>query len=86
MPRKDAYVIPNNQVKVFQREAKKLANGPYDCPKCGKRQLLVMINHKNKVTIAQCPSCGLEKSLRYAPVFQGVDYYNKFIDIYKKEN
>ena len=86
MPRKDAYVIPNNQIRMFQRDAKKIANGPYDCPKCGKKQLLILIDNKNKETSAKCPSCGLEKALRYAPVFQGVDYYNKFIDEYKKSH
>jgi transcription elongation factor Elf1 len=84
MPRKDAYTIPNNQVRIFQREAKKLANGPYDCPRCGKKQLLVLIDNKNKQAALHCPSCTLEQILKYAPVFQGIDYYSKFIDEYKK--
>jgi len=69
---------------MFQRQAKMLANGPYDCPNCGKLQLQIFIDSKNKTALAKCPSCGLEKSLRYAPVFQGIDYYSKFVDDYKK--
>jgi len=84
MPRKDAYVIPNNQVRMFQRDAKKLANGPYDCPRCCKSQLLILVDKKNKEASAQCPSCGLQQTLRFAPVFQGIDYYSKFIDEFKR--
>jgi len=85
MPRNEAYNIPHNQVRMFQKAAKQLANGPYDCPNCGKKQLLILIDKKNKVASVSCPSCGLQQPLKYAPVFQGVDYYNKFIDNYKRQ-
>lgn len=85
-PRNEAYNIPNNQVRIFQRNAKKLTNGPYYCPSCGKDQLQILVDSKKKEAYAFCPNCKLEKQLTYAPVFQGVDYHSKFIDQYKKNN
>jgi transcription elongation factor Elf1 len=70
MPRNGAYRISNNGVRIFQKHCKALANGPYDCPKCGKLQLLILIDKKNKAALAQCPSCGLEKALSYAQCFK----------------
>ena len=32
------------------------------------------------------PGSGLEWQLTYAPVFQPVDYYNKFRDLWKKQS
>jgi transcription elongation factor Elf1 len=83
-PRKDMYRIPPNQVRMFQRDNKRLANGPYDCPKCGKHQLQIVIAPKNKEVQAVC-ICGVNEELKYAPVFQGIDYYSRFLDNCKKK-
>lgn len=83
-PRNEAYRVPNYQVRIFQKEAKKMANGPYYCPKCGKDQLKIVIDKKKKEASAVCV-CGIDQKLTYAPVFQGVDYYNKFTDLCKKK-
>lgn len=40
---------------------------------------------KNKKVYACC-KCGLEWPLVYAPVFQPIDYYNKFRDAWKKQS
>jgi hypothetical protein len=48
MPRNEAYRIPSNQVRIFQKQAKELVNGPYDCPNCGKRQLQIIINSSGR--------------------------------------
>lgn len=83
-PRNEAYRIPHNQIRTFQKEARKMANGPYFCPKCGKNQLQIVIDSKKKEVCVICV-CGIEQKLNYAPVFQGVDYYSKFKDQYKKQ-
>ena len=36
---------------------------------------------RKKEVCAIC-TCGLEEQLTYAPVFQAVDYYSKFMDLY----
>ena len=38
-----------------------------------------------KEVYAVC-KCGLEWQLTYAPVFQPIDYYNKFRDAWKKQS
>jgi transcription elongation factor Elf1 len=83
-PRNEAYRIPHSHIRMFQKEAKKMVNGPYYCPKCGKTQLQIMIASKNKEVHAICV-CGIDEQLTYAPVFQGVDYYSKFLENYKKK-
>lgn len=62
-----------------------MVNGPYLCPLCGKTKVDVVIDSKKKDAIAICRGCRVEQSLTYAPVFQPVDYYNKFIDNLKKK-
>ena len=86
-PKKEAFrVLPSSQkIKIFQREAKQLINGPYDCPKCGKTLLQIVISTKKDEVHAVCV-CGIDEHLTYAPVFQGVDYYSKFLDKWKREN
>ncbi len=84
-PRNEAYRIPNYHIRIFQKNAKKMVNGPYFCPNCGKDQLQILVDAKNKEAGAYCPNCKLERQLQYAPVFQGVDYYSKFMDQYKKQ-
>jgi transcription elongation factor Elf1 len=84
MPRNEPYRVPRNQVRAFKREGKKMVNGPFDCPRCGLKQLVVIIDKNAKEAAVSCPSCGLKQLLKYAPAFQGVDYYNKFFDGYRQ--
>ena len=53
-PRNDGYRIPHNQIRIFQKEAKKMVNGPYYCPKCDKNQLQIVITSKNKKVTRKC--------------------------------
>jgi transcription elongation factor Elf1 len=76
---------PSQKIKIFQRESKQLINGPYDCPKCGKTLLQIVISTKNNEVHAICV-CGIDEQLTYAPVFQGIDYHSKFLDKWKREN
>ena len=84
-PRKERYAVPRDAVRTFRREAKKMVNGPYYCPKCGKDKLQITVDTKKKEVTAVCLECKLDESLSFAPVFEPVDYYNKFVDKLKKQ-
>lgn len=43
------------------------------------------MDQKNKKVFAAC-KCGLEWEVIFAPVFQPIDYYNKFRDAWKKQS
>jgi transcription elongation factor Elf1 len=82
---KDRHKIPGSRMKILTKDAKQMVNGPYYCPKCRKELLQICADTKNKQVYAVC-KCGLEWQLTYAPVFQPVDYYNKFRDAWKKQS
>lgn len=75
--------VPSSRIKILVKEAKQMVNGPYYCPNCRRELLQILADVKNKEVYAVC-KCGLEEKLVYAPVFQPIDYYNKFRDICKK--
>jgi transcription elongation factor Elf1 len=81
--RNSEYKVPHNRIKILDKEAKQMVNGPYYCPKCRRERLKILAAVKRKEVIAIC-ACGLEQQLTYAPVFQPIDYYSKFMDMYKK--
>ena len=62
-----------------------MVNGLYYCPKCGKNKLQITVDKKIKEVIAVCLECGAKQDLSFAPVFEPVDYYNKFVDQLKKQ-
>ena len=75
--------VPTSRIKILVKEAKQMVNGPYFCPNCRKELMQILADVKKKEVYAVC-KCGLDQQLTYAPVFQPIDYYNKFRDIYKK--
>ena len=75
--------VPTSRIRILVKEAKQMVIGPYFCPNCRKELLQILADVKKKEVYAVC-KCGLEQQLTYAPVFQPIDYYNKFRDIYKK--
>jgi transcription elongation factor Elf1 len=82
-PVKSNYRTPHNRIKILVKDAKQLVNGPYMCPQCKKEILKILADPNKKEVYAFCP-CGVEEKLPYAPVFQPIDYYSKFMDIYKR--
>jgi transcription elongation factor Elf1 len=82
-PRNTRYQTPEYIAQAIRGKRKKLLQGSYYCPKCGKEKLRIGIDEKNKEVVAVC-SCGIEQRLNYVPAFETVDYYNKFIDQCKK--
>jgi len=82
-PRKERYKTPEYIAQAIRAKRRKLLHGSYYCPKCGKDQLMIQIDKKEKNVVAVC-SCGIEHSLNYVHAYEAVDYYNKFIDQFKK--
>jgi transcription elongation factor Elf1 len=78
------FKTPHNYIKILQKDATQMVKGPYYCPNCRKERLQILAEVKKKEVFAIC-ACGLEQQLSYAPVFQPVDYYSKFMDMYKKK-
>ena len=83
-PKTSKYRVPHNRIRILVKEAKQMVNGPYYCPNCKKEVLKILADSKNKEVLAVC-TCGIEERLTFAPIFQPVDYYNKFNDIFKKK-
>ena len=82
-PKKENLKVPSNRIKILVKEAKQMVNGPYYCPNCRKELLQILADVKKKEVYVMC-KCGLEEQMTYAPVFQPIDYYNKYRDICKK--
>lgn len=82
-PRKERYQTPEYIAQAIRDKRKKLLHGSYYCPKCGKDKLRIEVDKKKKEVIVVC-SCGIEHRLNYVPAFELVDYYNKFVDQFKK--
>ncbi len=85
VPTKGLHKVAGSRMKILTKDAKQMVNGPYYCPKCRKELLRIYADTKNKKAYAVC-KCELEWELAYAPVFQPIDYYNKFRDAWKKQS
>ncbi len=83
-PRNTRYQTPEYIAGAIRSKRKKLLYGPHFCPKCGLEKLRIEVDKKNKQVAVVC-ICGLESQLDYIPAFEGVDYYNKFADGFKKQ-
>jgi hypothetical protein len=83
-PRNTRYQVPEYIADAIRSKRKKMLYGPHSCPKCGLEKLRIEVDRKNKQVMAVC-SCGLECQLNYVPAFEGVDYYNRFADEFKKQ-
>ncbi|HIQ03821.1 MAG TPA: hypothetical protein EYH40_05335 [Desulfurococcales archaeon] len=70
--------------KKYKKIVKRVRKIPsiFQCPHCGRISLTVEINKERTKAIIQCGSCGLQSELEIAPIFQPVDVYGKFIDMY----
>ena len=55
--------------------------GPYNCPICGSKGLVINVDKKNETALAKC-SCGFSRDFIFRSAFQPVDYYGKLIDEY----
>jgi transcription elongation factor Elf1 len=84
-PRKERYQTPEYIAQAIRDKRKKLLHGSYYCPKCGLDKLRIEIDKERKEVTAIC-SCGIQYHLNYVSAFEAVDYYNKFVDQYKKGN
>lgn len=84
MPRNERYRVSKDIVQGIKDKRKLLLHGPFSCPSCGKDKLMIRIDKNSKKVIAVC-TCNIEQELKFGPVFEAVDYYNKFVDQFKKK-
>ena len=83
-PRKSRDGVPQWVVDIkFKMKRKKLALGPYDCPKCGRDKLRIRVDRQKKEVMAIC-ECGTYP-LEYATSYEPIDYYNKLVDKFHKK-
>jgi transcription elongation factor Elf1 len=54
----------------------------FRCPRCGEDAVRVIVSRGQSSAIVQCGKCGLKEEIPVSPVFQPVDIYCKFIDIF----
>ncbi len=64
----------------------------FQCPACGSRNLTIRFEKKTsgeegfgaggKIAIIRCGKCGLCYRLRVPNIYEAVDAYNKFIDLF----
>lgn len=67
----------------YKRQRRSVASGPYQCPSCSSKTLMIQVDHSEKTVLAKC-SCGFKQELEYAPSLEIIDYYNKVVDTYYK--
>ncbi|MBW2995171.1 hypothetical protein KY312_02375 [Candidatus Woesearchaeota archaeon] len=82
-PRNERYQTPPHIAQGIRSRRKHLLNGPFSCPSCGKDKLMIQVDRKNKKSRVFCV-CGIDKEVRFAPIFEAVDYYSKFVDCYNQ--
>jgi len=78
-PRKSRYAVPQYIAQAIRDKRKELLYGPYDCPKCMQKKVLISIDKKAKDVKAVC-CCGFRFDLKYREIFEPVDYYSKMLD------
>ncbi|MFX0024472.1 MAG: hypothetical protein ACFE9S_19295 [Candidatus Hermodarchaeota archaeon] len=55
------------------------------CPKCGKRELTI-IKMKEPVAMVICGNCNLSKNIPKPKIYEEIDVFGDFIDIYQQKN
>lgn len=78
-PRKDHYAVPEWVAKSIRDKRKNILYGPYDCPKCMRKRLRVLLDKKKKEVTAIC-HCGFGATLKYVESYEPVDYYSRILD------
>jgi len=76
--------------KRYKRVVKKLKKIPdiYQCPHCSMKTLVIKFAKSKipdyKIARIMCGSCGLYSELQVPNLYEAVDVYAKFIDLYDK--
>jgi transcription elongation factor Elf1 len=75
--------VPKWAYSMHKQQAKKLVQGPFECPSCARKSLVIIIEKNNNRVVGVC-GCGFKASVTYVPSFQPLDYYNKLLDQTRK--
>jgi len=72
--------------KLKARRPKRTLPRVFQCPHCGKTTLTIQLNRTEgegeNIAIVRCGSCGLYYEMKAPAIFQPVDVYAKFVDLY----
>lgn len=85
-PRKSAEgKVANWAYKMYKAKGRSISSGPYECPNCCKKNLVISVD-KNQASAEALCNCGFNCKLKYVPINEPVDYLSQAIDkYYKKE-
>ena len=64
--------------------AKKFIPKHFVCPECGSKSISVLGMDKS-VAIVRCGNCGIEKEVPKKGIYEPVDVFGDFIDLYNRE-
>ncbi len=68
--------------KKLPRRPPKRIPKVFQCPNCGRKAVRVEINkHEGKATIS-CGNCKISITIKIPSIFDTVDAYGKFVDLY----
>ncbi len=76
--------------KKYKRPIRKIRRIPtfFQCPNCGKKTLQIKFEKIGqegyKLAIIRCGSCGLYAEMQVPELYQQVDVYAKFIDLFEE--
>ena len=76
--------------KKYKRPVRKPRRIPsfFQCPNCGRRTLQIKFEKMDqmgfKLAIIRCGSCGLYAEMQVPELYQQVDVYAKFLDLYEE--
>ena len=70
--------------KIIVKKVRRLPT-IFQCPRCGKTSVSVVINKKEQHVFVKCAACGLAHDFEYNRHLEPVDYYSMFIDWFEEE-
>ncbi len=74
--------------KKYKKIVRKVRRIPsvFQCPHCGSRSLTIEFQKQGedgpKIAIIRCGTCGLQARMEVPSIYETVDVYAKFIDMY----
>jgi len=65
-------------------QSRKFIPKHFQCPECGEKSISISDMDKTEATV-RCSSCGIEKKVSKKRIYQPVDVFGDFVDLYNQE-
>ncbi len=82
-------IIVGRRRKKYKKIIRKVRRIPsvFQCPNCGSRSLTIELGKEldeegRKLAVIRCGNCGLRAEMRVPEIYETVDVYGKFIDMF----